>query len=104
VRTLSGSSYTEEVLCLICEDLLRLSLLSFSMRSWKNGQPRNLVVCFPILHRAQVGTKFGSNLASHSRTNSAVQRRSHRQEEVGSWQPHDNIADAMSRGGTARGL
>ena len=104
VRKLSGSLCPGEVLCLICEDLLRLSLLSFSMRPWKKGQPRNLAVCFPILHRAQNGTKFGSNLTSHSPMNSAVQRSSHRQEEAGRWQPHDNNADTVSRRGTVRGL
>lgn len=104
VLTLSGSLCPGEVLCLICEDLLRLSLLSFSIRSWKKGQPPNLAVYSPILHRAQVGTKFGSNLASHSPTNNAVQRSSHRQVEAGSWQEPDNIADTVSTGGTVRGL
>jgi len=104
VLTFSGSLCPGKVLCLIFEDLLRLSLLSFSMRSWTKGQSRNLAVYCPILQGVQVGTKFGLNLASHSPTNNAVQRSSHRQEEAGKWQLYDSIVDTVSRDGTVRGL
>jgi hypothetical protein len=53
-------------LCLNCHDLLRFILLSYSMRSWKEEQPQDSALCSPILHKAQVGTKFGLNLAFHS--------------------------------------
>jgi hypothetical protein len=36
-------------------DLFWLSRFSFSISSWKNGQPRYLVLCSPNLHKAHVG-------------------------------------------------
>jgi len=55
------------VLCVNCHDLLRFTLLSFFMRSWKEEHSQDSALCSPILHKSLVWTKFGLNLAVDSR-------------------------------------